>query len=288
MNRLFVRDDLQDLLGARNAFPEEALPDQAFPDQAFARAMSLDGQVYRAVATRRTIRFDWNDRHYFAKTHRGVGWGEILKNLVQLRPPVVSARNEFEACQRLEVLGIRAPIVAAFGERGANPARRDSFVICDALEGFENLEDFTRNWHREPPAPLESRRLVMAVADFARRFHGAGLIHRDFYLCHLLLDLAAWRSGRAELAVLDLHRARIFQRIPARWRERDLAALLFSTLDLPLGWRSWYRFVRAYTGRPLREVFARDGCFWRRVERRALALYRKGRRKGIVRGDDTP
>lgn len=278
MNRLEVREDLQGLIGTG----------RGLPDDAFARVFALDGQVYRAVATRRTIRFDWNGRHYFAKTHRGVGWREILKNLVQLRPPVVSARNEFEACRRLETLGIRAPTVAAFGERGANPARRDSFVICDALEGFENLEDLTRNWHRAPPAPLEARRLVMAVARFAGRFHGGGLIHRDFYLCHLLLDLAAWRAGRAELAVLDLHRARMFRRIPLRWRERDLAALLFSTLDLPLGRRSWYRFVRVYTGRPLREVFATEGSFWRRVERRALALYRKGQRKGIVRGDYTP
>jgi heptose I phosphotransferase len=213
-----------------------------------------------------------------------VGWGEILKNLVTLRPPVVSARNEYEACRRLADSGVRAPGVAAFGERGANPARRESFVVCDAIEGAVSLEDFTADWIRLPPASADLRRLVVAVAEFARRFHDAGLVHRDFYLCHLLLDHAAWRTGRVELAVLDLHRARIFANLPARWRQRDLAALLFSTLDLPITRRSWYRFVRIYTGRPLREVFAADAGFWRQVERRARALYRKGLRKGIVRG----
>lgn len=268
MTALYVREDLQGLLG---------------PDP-FGRAFALEGEVFRAVATRRTIRFEWNGRRYFAKTHRGVGWGEILKNLVVLRPPVVGARNEYEACRRLASVGIRAPTVAAFGERGRDPARRESFVICDALDGFVNLEDFTASWPERPPASAELRALVDAVAAFARHFHEAGLIHRDFYLCHLLLDLEAWSAGRTELAVLDLHRARLFEQIPRRWRERDLAALLFSTLDLPLSRRSWYRFVRVYSGRPLRETFARDARLWSRVERRALALYRKGLRKGIVRG----
>jgi len=269
----FVRDDLRALLG-------DADP--------FARVFALEGEVFRAVANRRTLRFETGGRAYFAKIHRGVGWREILKNLLLLRPPVVSARNEFLACRHLERLGIRAPTVAAFGERGRNPARRESFIICDALEGFASLEDLAADWPAAPPAAADRRRLVMAVADFARRFHAAGLVHRDFYICHLLLDLEAWQAGRVELAVLDLHRARIFRRLPQRWRRRDLGALLFSTLDLPIARRSWYRFVRVYTGRPLREVFAREGRFWQRVERRALALYRKGLRKGLVTGSYQP
>jgi len=269
---LMVRDDLRDLLGA----------------DPFARAFALEGEVFRAVANRRTLRFEVNGRRYFAKLHGGVGWREIFKNLAVLRPPVISARNEYEACRRLAACGIPAPTVAAFGERGRDPARRVSFVICDALEGFEDLETFTGRWRDHPPAPRDVVRLVTGVARFAGRFHAAGLVHRDFYLCHLLLDRAAWTAGRVELAVLDLHRARRFGRIPARWRARDLAALLYSSLDLGLSRRSWYRFVRVYTGRPLREVFAVEGRFWRRVERRARALYAKGQRKGLVRGDFGP
>jgi heptose I phosphotransferase len=269
----FLREDLRALWG------EDAL---------FERVFALEGEVYRAIAARRTLRFVAGGRAYFAKIHRGVGWGEILKNVLTLRLPIVSARNEYEACEHLAACGLRAPTVAGFGERGLNPARRESFVVCDAHDGFVSLEDFTADWSRHPPAPEELRRLVMAVAEFARRFHAVGLAHRDFYLCHLLLDQAAWRGGRVELGVLDLHRARIFRNLPTRWRKRDLAALLFSTLDLPISRRSWYRFVRIYTGRPLREVFAADAPFWRQVERRAVALYRRGLQKGIVRGTYRP
>ena len=84
-------------------------------------------------------------------------------------------------------------------------------------------------------------------------------------------------AGRVDLAVLDLHRARIYKQIPERWRKRDLAALLFSSLSLPLDERSWLRFVRVYTGEPLQTVFARDGGFWRAVYQRALALQRRER-----------
>jgi heptose I phosphotransferase len=268
----FLRDDLRALWGE---------------DGLFERVFALDGEVYRAIASRRTLRFEAGGRAYFAKLHRGVGWREILKNLVVLRPPVVSARNEYVACVHLQSVGLTAPTVAAFGERGADPARRESFVICDALTGFVDLETFTGRWLASPPTPVERRRLLVGIARFARRFHDAGLVHRDFYLCHLLLDTEAWRRGEVALGVLDLHRARIFRAVPDRWRERDLAALLFSSLDLPVSRRSWYRFVRIYAGRPLREEFAARARFWRRVERRARALYAKGRKQGIVQGSFT-
>ncbi|MEQ8858385.1 MAG: lipopolysaccharide core heptose(I) kinase RfaP [Pseudomonadales bacterium] len=273
MSRLYLRDDIA--RAWRGSDP-------------FERAAGLEGDVYRAVANRRTLRFEIDGRAYFAKIHRGAGLGEILKNLLTLRLPVVGARNEFLACRHLAAAGVAAPTVAAFGERGWNPARRFSFVVCDALEGRESLEDLGARWSDVPPGGLERRRLVMAVARFARAFHGAGVVHRDFYVCHLLVDRAALAGGRVDLAVIDLHRAQVRQRIPRRWLLRDLAALLYSVLDLPLGERDWLRFVRAYRNRPLPEVMRAEGDFWRDVRRRADALYRKGARKGLVQGRYRP
>lgn len=253
-------------------------------DDPFAVAAALQGEVFRAVADRRTLRFAIGDRRYFAKVHQGAGWREIFKNLATLRLPVLGARNEFEACRHLADHDVAAPTVAAFGERGWNPASRFSFVICDALEDRVSLEDLTADWSDVPPAPAAKRRLIDAVARFARAMHDAGVVHRDFYICHLLLDRAAWADGRPSLAVIDLHRAQIRRRIPRRWLRRDLAALLFSVLDLPLTRRDWLRFLRAYRGAPLREVLAREGALWQAVLDRAEALYAKGRRKGLVQG----
>lgn len=269
MARLYLRDDLEKAWGR---------------DGIFERVLALEGEVYRAVADRRTLRIEVGGRAYFVKVHTGAGWREIAKNLLTGRLPVIGARNEYAACRHLQQAGVAAPTVAAFGERGWNPARRLSFVVCDALVGRESLETLTERWVSRPPDGRERRRLVMAVAAFVSDLHGAGVVHRDLYICHLLADLAAYAAGRVDLAVLDLHRAQIHAKIPRRWLRRDLAALLYSVLDLPLSRREWLRFVRAYRGRPLPALWREEGAFWNDVYARAQALYRKGLRKGLVQG----
>jgi heptose I phosphotransferase len=256
---------------------------QFFHPDPLDRAWALQGERVRAVARRETLRVVLDGRIFYLKRHRGVGWAEVLKNWLVLKRPVVGARNEFEACRHLARAGVTAPRVAAFADSGGPPASRTSFVLCDALVGYEDLEEITDRWHEQRPEPREIRRLLLRVAAFARRFHGAGVVHRDFYLCHLLKN-----PEEETLGVLDLHRALIFDEAPRRWRERDLAALLYSSLDLGLSPLSWLRFVRIYGGRPLVEEFRDNGAFWRRVHRRALALYRKGTRKGLTRGLFTP
>lgn len=269
MAELYLRDDLARVWAGADPFEQAA---------------GLTGDVYRAVANRRTVRFEAGGRAYFAKVHWGAGWPEILKNLVTLRAPVIGARNEFEACRHLARAGVKAPTVAGFGERGWNPAERFSFVVCDALDGRDSLEDVVIHWHEQPVAAPAKRRLVAAVGRFAAAMHAAGVIHRDFYVCHLLLERSAWRDGEVDLAVIDLHRARLYARIPERWLRRDLAALLFSVLEAPLTRRDWLRFLAAYRGRSWRDVLREEGPLWQAVHRRALALYRKGRRKGLVTG----
>jgi len=137
-------------------------------------------------------------------------------------------------------------------------------------------------WREHAPAPSLKRALVDATATLARRMHEAGVVHRDFYLFHILADRRALAEGRADLALIDLHRARIVASVPRYWRLRDLGALLFWCLDRPLTRRDWLRFVRTYEARPLREALAQNGDLWRAVEQRARALRNKARRKGLV------
>ncbi|MDE0062542.1 MAG: lipopolysaccharide core heptose(I) kinase RfaP [Gammaproteobacteria bacterium] len=249
---------------------------------------SVEGDVYRQGRGRRTVRVVVNGKAYFLKFHSGVGWLEILKNWLVGKRPVLGAENEYRACRLLEDCGLNAPRVAAFAAGSGNPAARRSLVLCDELTGFTSLEDVVDGWDESPPDPVACRRLAMGVAGFVRQLHEAGVVHRDLYLCHLLLRTDAWAAGEVELGVLDLHRARVVSPVPDYWRRRDLAALLFSALDAPVHRNAWLRFVRVYSGRPLREAFAGDGAFWRSVYRRALRLYGKGLRKGLVKGRFQP
>lgn len=253
-------------------------------DDPVRRAWAMQGEVVRDVAGRQTLRVKLGGAVYYLKRHQGVGLTEILKNWLVGKRPIVGARNEYEACRHLEARGLTAPRVAAFAEDAAPAPARASFVLTEELAGYEDLKVKTLRWLEVAPTPIEKRRLLMRVADFARRFHEAGLVHRDFYLCHLLEH----PDADLELGVLDLHRALIFEEIPRHWRLKDLAALLYSSLDLPVSRLSWLRFVRVYTGRPLKEVFAEDGAFWQDVYTRALKLYRKGERKSLTRGNFQP
>src|SRR5690606_13224983 len=103
--------------------------------------------------------------------------------------PVTGARNEYEAIRALERLGIDTLAVAGYGLRGANPAHQLSFLVTDELTAIESLEDYCRRWPQQAPPPLLKWRLLARVADISRTLHGAGINHRDYYLCHFLLDV---------------------------------------------------------------------------------------------------
>jgi len=247
-------------------------------------AFALQGEVYRDVPGRRTMRVRLGVTNYFVKLHYGVGWGEIVKNWLQFKRPVIGADNEYRACAGLAEAGIAAPLPAAYAVSPGSIAARRSFVLCDELQGFTSLEDVTDRWPQEPPTAVHKRRMLYAVARFAGNFHARGFVHRDFYICHLLADDEALASGDVRLAVLDLHRARRFSIVPTRWLKRDLAALLFSSLDLGYTVNDWLRFIRLYTGNSLRAEFDQRGAFWRSVVQRAEKLYDEGLRKGTVKG----
>ena len=99
--------------------------------------------------------------------------------------------------------------------------------------------------------------------------------HRDCYLCHFLLATDTVDEPTPRIHVIDLHRAQIRSRIPARWREKDLAGLAFSALDFDLTRTDFLRFVRTYEDKPLPAVFNDHATRWKRVRRKALRLYRK-------------
>jgi heptose I phosphotransferase len=240
--------------------------------QTFERIMTLPGEVFRDVKGRTTLRFQAGGCAYFLKRHTGVGWKEIFKNLFSLRAPVLGAGNEHAALRRLGELGVATLREAGFGQRGWNPARRESFLITEELAGMVSLEDLCRDWPRQPPEAGFKRALLAEVARITRVLHENGVNHRDFYLCHFLLDPAS--SPRApRLYLIDLHRAQLRQRTPERWRVKDLGALYFSAMDIGLTRRDRLRFLKIYRARPLRDILVQESGFWDKVARRAQALY---------------
>jgi heptose I phosphotransferase len=117
-------------------------------DHTFDFIMAMHGEIYRALEGRCTQRIELGGQGYFLKQHRGVGWKEIIKNLLQLRLPVLGAKNEWRAVQRLCDLGIATMQVVAYGQRGWNPAHHESFLLTRELVDTVSLEDLSREWLR--------------------------------------------------------------------------------------------------------------------------------------------
>lgn len=247
--------------------------------QVFDKVMSLEGETYRELASRRTLRIVLDGRGYFAKLHFGVGWREIFKNIIFLRLPVVGARTEWQAIQAFERLGVATMSIAGFGERGFNPAGRQSFLLTDELVGTISLEDYCRCWPKVQPAPRLKRSIIAKVALMTRRLHENGVNHRDLYICHFLMkQVSAKQDATAEeieLFLIDLHRVQTRTRTPRRWIVKDVAGLYFSSMDIGLTLRDRLRFMKLYRNRPLREQFSQELDFWSAVERKARQLYRK-------------
>lgn len=250
---------------------------QAWSDESvFDVVAKLDGEVYREKEGRRTLRFEHANKSYFLKYHAGVGWPEIIKNLLALRLPVVSARNEWQAVQFLQHHGVETMTLAGYGERGISPATRQSFVITDELTDTMSLEWVGEQWQTRPPAFATKQALIHKLATITRIMHTNGMNHRDYYLCHFLVDkhFAKTNHFTASMPIhlIDLHRSQLRKKTPRRWVIKDLGSLFFSASRVPLTFRDKLRFMKIYTGMPLRELLNTQQHFWQDVQYRAEAL----------------
>ncbi|MEK9825748.1 MAG: lipopolysaccharide core heptose(I) kinase RfaP [Methylotenera sp.] len=233
----------------------------------FEALMQLQGKVFRDVADRKTMQVQIAGKNYFLKQHFGVGWGEIFKNLLSFKTPVIGAMTEVEAIQQLTALGVATTPLVAYGARGLNPATRRSFVLTQDLGDIVSLEDVCADWAQQPPAPEFKARIVIAMAELAARMHAAGLCHRDFYLCHLVMQRAEFKKGLVRLMVIDLHRMLRHQSSGGASVMKDIAGLMFSAMDSGFDEQDWALFKRHY--------LPQSAAFWKKAYARAQRLHAK-------------
>ncbi|AVR02104.1 lipopolysaccharide core heptose(I) kinase RfaP [Pluralibacter gergoviae] len=249
---------------------------------AFEEVKKLDGEVFRELETRRTLRFEAAGKSYFLKWHKGTTAKEIAKNLLSLRTPVLGADREWHAIHRLRDLGVDTMRGVGFGAKGLNPLTRTSFIITEDLTPTVSLEDYCADWATNPPDVRVKRMIIRRVAGMVRRMHAGGINHRDCYICHLLLHLPF--SGREEdlkISVIDLHRAQIRAKVPRRWRDKDLIGLYFSSLNIGLTRRDIWRFMKVYFAMPLREVMRVEQHLLAATQAKAEKIKERTLRKGL-------
>ncbi len=250
----------------------------------FIEADKLQGEVFRALEARKTLRFSLHDKSYFIKIHRGVGWFEIIENLIRLRLPVLGAKNEYQAVKKLQQLHIDTMHITGYALKGRNPAHQQSFIITEDLINTISLEDFCAPWKNVPPEFRLKQALIDKLAGISRTMHNNGINHRDFYICHFLLDISKGIDKvdykQFKVSLIDLHRAQLRDNTPERWRVKDIASLYFSAMDIGLSQRDFFRFITLYNNCSLRECFKNHADFWQKVARQGDKLWRRKQRKG--------
>jgi len=237
---------------------------------AFEKTMQLQGKAFRDVPGRKTSQVSLLGKSYFIKQHFGVGWGEIFKNLLSLKKPVLGAMTEVHAIEKVTSLGVATTPLVAYGQQGCNPANVQSFVMTEDLGDITSLEDLCASWKGNPPAPKFKRHLIIAAAKLAKTIHEHGVNHRDFYLCHLCLNkscLDNQKQDEINLFLIDLHRVLIHSSPSEKANMKDIAALYFSSLGVGFTVRDYLRFKHYYQ--------EQTAAFWQQVEVRAQALYAK-------------
>lgn len=282
----------------------------------FEDIMAIPGEIIREAPGRQTKRFDLKGKTYFLKIHTGVGWQEIVKNLIYFRLPVLGAANEWHGIHWIQRLGIKTLSTAGFGTTSGNPAKQRSFILTDEIDSAISLEDFCKSWKNRPPGTAVEiqlkRKLIQRVAEIARVMHSSGANHRDFYLCHFLLKTdelhrcgfrdpdgdhpckplprdshgAHAECDTLNLHLIDLHRMQLRRKTPSRWVIKDIAGLYYSAMELPLTQRDLFRFMKEYRAKPLRQILREEKLYWHRVESKALNLYateaRRAQRRALT------
>jgi heptose I phosphotransferase len=166
--------------------------------------------------------------------------------------------------------------LAAYGQRGNNPAKLESFVITDALENTSTLAVLFQQFQQPPQVRLKYA-LIHKVAKIASILHENGINHRDLYICHFRMPhwvLEKKLFDDPPLYLMDLHRALIHRaRTPMRWITKDLGALYFSSADIGLTQRDLFRFIKTYHHTDLRTALSKHRRFWQKVQNRARRFY---------------
>ncbi|OUS03043.1 lipopolysaccharide core heptose(I) kinase RfaP [Gammaproteobacteria bacterium 42_54_T18] len=251
-NALYLSEHFSELWQGKNPFEE---------------VENITGDVYRELDGRTTLRFELNGKGYFLKIHRGVGWKEIFKNLVQLRLPVLGAENEWKAIDKLKSINVDTMTYVAYGKQGNNPAKQLSFIITEDLAGCISLEDYFLGMPVEDRGDAKAEGLISKLAESVKVMHQHGVNHRDLYICHFLFDPKKTESEQT-LHVIDLHRAQIREKVPYRWLVKDVASVIYSMKEVCASNDQISTFTRLYNK-------GSGNQFWAAVMKKSDALLAK-------------
>jgi hypothetical protein len=215
----------------------------AAPDRLLDRPGARFVKDHRRTAVAATT---LEGREIFVKRFKPYAWYRRLEWMFAPTP----ARRCWRQSAALERAGFRVAPPLALAETRSFGLPADCYFVTASLDGAEPAGRF---W-RERASGLRSRerrRILVALARELRRFHDAGFYSGDANADNFLVRLGA--GGEPEFFLLDLENVRRPGQVSRRRRVKNLVQLQRPVRG-EVRRTDRLRFLRAYAGRPLREL----------------------------------
>jgi len=141
--------------------------------------------------------------------------------LFTIVPQRSRARREWRVLRELRarVPAVRVPTPIAVADTREGGLVRESRLV---LEAIPNTTPLSEMFLRQDLSPSDRPLVLAQLAELTSRVVAAGLYHRDYHLGNVLVSRAA--EG-LQLALIDLHSARVGRHCSRRQRDRMLAMM---------------------------------------------------------------
>ena len=200
----------------------------------FAGVMALArGNMMRSVPGRSTVQIELRQpkggtqvaylKRYEANYLKPL---DRLKRLLHWPGADDEAAHEWRMIMTLRDAGFNTPTPIATGQFKSGGSVTRSFLLTAEITGGEAAHECLRALKLQPRARRAFLREVGAVS---RQFHGAGFVHKDYYLSHLFVAPGV-KPGERAFYFIDLQRLARPRLLNRRWRIKDAAQLAYSTL----------------------------------------------------------
>ncbi len=215
------------------------------------------------------------EMNFYLKTYNRPPIKVQISNWLDHGRRLSTAAYDYMPALELGKIGVKTPVIAAFGEVMGTIFEKMSFIVTEEITGGVDLEKNVPSffqWRITGEKRRCQMEFIRELADFTRKFHKNGFCHRDYYLAHIF-----W-GEKAGFQMIDLQRVFKPKLLGWRYRFKDITQLYFSAPSSVYSQTARLRFYKRYAG--IDRLTAKDRRFIKFVTAKAAKMAAHDDKKG--------